>query len=278
MKLKYLGTAAAEGLPALFCECKQCVKARELGGKNIRTRSQALIDDRLLIDFPPDTYMHFILHNVPMNKIKNCLITHSHEDHLYADEIKLRNPGYSHLYEDNSPFVFYADDAAKNKLDAFILNGEKLRELSRVEKITPYIAFDVDGYTVHPLRASHDEKSDPLVYIIEKDGKSIFYANDTSELNEEAMTYLKNYAKPISLISLDCTAAGLDWEWFGHFSYERCKKVRDEFFKIGIADENTVFVLHHFSHNGPYSVYDDFTDIAKKDGFLVSYDGMEIEI
>ncbi len=39
MKLKYLGTAAAEGIPALFCNCKHCASARELSGKNIRTRS-----------------------------------------------------------------------------------------------------------------------------------------------------------------------------------------------------------------------------------------------
>ncbi len=49
MKIKYLGTAAAEGIPAIFCECKICKKARELGGKNIRTRSQALINDDLFI-------------------------------------------------------------------------------------------------------------------------------------------------------------------------------------------------------------------------------------
>ena len=51
MKIQYLGTAAAEGIPAIFCDCKTCQKARKLGGKEIRTRSQAIIDDRLLIDF-----------------------------------------------------------------------------------------------------------------------------------------------------------------------------------------------------------------------------------
>ena len=33
MKLQYLGTAAAEGWPALFCNCSACIKAKELGGK-----------------------------------------------------------------------------------------------------------------------------------------------------------------------------------------------------------------------------------------------------
>ena len=60
MELTYLGTAAAEGFPAMFCNCAHCREARALGGKNIRTRSQALVNDDLLIDFPADTYMHFL--------------------------------------------------------------------------------------------------------------------------------------------------------------------------------------------------------------------------
>jgi len=40
MKFQYLGTAAAEGWPALFCNCDNCEKARKAGGKNIRIRTQ----------------------------------------------------------------------------------------------------------------------------------------------------------------------------------------------------------------------------------------------
>ena len=33
MKLKYFGTAAAEGWPGLFCSCPTCEEARRLGEK-----------------------------------------------------------------------------------------------------------------------------------------------------------------------------------------------------------------------------------------------------
>ncbi len=52
MKLTYLGTAAAEGWPAVFCNCPCCRQARVLGGKDIRTRSQALVNEDLLLDLP----------------------------------------------------------------------------------------------------------------------------------------------------------------------------------------------------------------------------------
>ena len=45
MEFTYLGTAAAEGWPAVFCRCKYCLEAQRLGGKNIRTRSQAIINE-----------------------------------------------------------------------------------------------------------------------------------------------------------------------------------------------------------------------------------------
>ena len=85
MKLKFLGTAAAEAAPALFCDCDYCEKARKAGGKNIRTRSQSVINDELLIDFPADTYLHVLHQGLPLHKIYHCIITHSHQDHFYMD-------------------------------------------------------------------------------------------------------------------------------------------------------------------------------------------------
>lgn len=82
MKFQYLGTAAAEGIPAIFCQCENCEKIRKKGGKNIRTRSQAIINDDLLIDFNADSYIHFLNNNIDTSKIKYCLITHTHSDHF----------------------------------------------------------------------------------------------------------------------------------------------------------------------------------------------------
>lgn len=275
MKLKYLGTAAAEGVPAVFCECENCKKVRALGGRNIRTRSQALIDDTLLIDFPADTYLHYLMHNFPLNKIKSCLITHSHEDHLYPDDIKMRKKGFSHLADD-APLTFYSDrsgyDMIRTVTDKFV-NNEAAAVLIKL-----FEPFEVEGYTVTALRAAHAEKSSPVVYIIEKDGKSIFYSNDTSEYPEESMAYLKAYGKPMDLISLDCTEAASHVTYVGHMDLWRCAALREKLKEMGVADENTVFVLNHFSHNGTHVAYDEFKDIAEKEGFIVSYDGLELEV
>lgn len=100
MKLQYFGTAAAEGWPALFCDCDACRRAKAAGGRNIRTRSQALIDDRLLIDFPADTYLHVLHYGLDLNRVDAVIVTHAHEDHFYPKELGNRRNGFAHLPED----------------------------------------------------------------------------------------------------------------------------------------------------------------------------------
>ena len=58
MKIKILGSGGGEAYPATFCACEHCNAARRAGGKSIRTLSQTLINDDLLIDFPADTAEH----------------------------------------------------------------------------------------------------------------------------------------------------------------------------------------------------------------------------
>ena len=45
----------------------------------------------------------------------------------------------------------------------------------------------------------------------------------------------------------------------------------------GYLLNDTVYVANHFTHNGGVT-YDEMLPVAEKYGFLVSYDGMEVEI
>ena len=47
MNIRFLGTAAAEGIPGIFCQCPACRAARAAGGRELRTRSGAIVDGRL---------------------------------------------------------------------------------------------------------------------------------------------------------------------------------------------------------------------------------------
>ncbi|MBE6580904.1 MAG: hypothetical protein E7650_04715 [Ruminococcaceae bacterium] len=275
MKLQYLGTAAAEGIPGIFCECETCKKALALGGRHIRTRSQAVIDDALLIDLPADTYLHYLQHRFPLYAIKQCLITHSHADHLYPLELEMIKRGYAHL-ADHSPLHIYADVDGYNQIRA-VVKAFDISEI-KLHMLRLNTPFAVGDYTVTALRAAHDRSSSPVVYIIEKDGKSLFYSNDTSEYPAESQAYLRTLQKPLDLISLDCTEACNTHTYEGHLTLSRCVTLRDELLRMGAADAHTKFILNHFSHNGKNVSYDEFAPLAAAEGFDISYDGMTVEI
>ncbi len=275
MKIKYLGTAAAEGVPAIFCQCENCRKSRELGGRNIRTRSQALIDDAILIDFPADTYMHYLTYNFPLDKIKTCIITHSHSDHLYPADLEMRTDVFSHI-KDKEALTFYS---AKSGYDMVmeLVDRYNMQDDVNAVLIKPLVSFEAEGYAITPIPATHDAASSPVVFLIEKEGKSVLYSNDTSEYPEEGWEYLAKLNKSIGVVSMDCTEGENHTTYDGHLNIWRVIEMRKRMLELGIAYDKTVFILNHFSHNGGNVVYDDFIKTAKDNNFLVSYDGMEYE-
>lgn len=277
MKLQYLGTAAYEGIPAIFCECDNCVNARKMGGKNIRTRSQALLDDRLLIDLPADTYAHFLKYQVPLHKISACLITHSHTDHLYTGDFEARKDGFSHI-KNGKPFTVYGGKAVYEKSSDAILRSRVSFNDLRAFLVNPFVPFDADGYKVTALNATHDPNSSPYVYLIEKDGKAMLYSHDTSSYPQDSWDYLRDCGVKIDLVSLDCTHCETEYNpWPGHMNLWQCADMREELNRIGVCNADTKFVLNHFTHNAKHCLYDEFITAAQKENFVVSYDGMVIE-
>ena len=276
MKIKILGTAAAEGFPAMFCECEHCEKARRLGGKNLRTRSQALIDDTLLIDFGPDTLFHTMFYGLDLTKVTDLLITHSHRDHLYVSDFENRKKGYC-IIKNKKPLNVYGTAASVNKINGLYENNSDLNDVLNTNIIESFKTYKIGEYTVIPLKANHSAQTDPVVYIIQKSGKTFLYSTDTGRYLTETIEFLRGWMGHIDAIAIDCTAILLkNWREH-HMGVDTDVEQIEELKSIGVVDENTKVYLHHFSHNGG-EVYDDLVPIAAEYGFLVTYDGMEFEI
>ena len=286
MRLHYLGTAAAEACPALFCRCPQCELARRVKGKEIRTRSGAIIDGKIKLDFGPDSYLHALKYGYNWADVHTLLITHSHEDHFDLTEILCRREVCAHLPEGEAPMTVYGNEAVISALSG------RAGGMIRLQTVQAFEAFDAEGYTVTPLQAVHMvpgkgkneysvlflgeevlRQENALFYMIEKDGKRILYAHDTDEFSDADMEFLKG--KRLDLVSMDCTNGYLDLSYIGHMGANDNLRMKEKLISIGAADENTVFVANHFSHNGLKS----FSEMeAILPGFAVAYDGMEITV
>lgn len=272
MKIQFLGTAAAEGMPAVFCNCAFCREARRLGGKNIRTRSQALIDDQLLIDLPADTYMHFLMNGIEGDRISHLLITHSHEDHLYPDELEMRCSWYAHDLRVKELKVFCGEGAYR-KIGC--LNGQG--KGVAVERLAHFESVSFDGYTVTALPARHYPGDGAQFYVIEGE-KTILYAHDTGYFFEEVFDFLQKKGFRFDLVSLDCTNVDIPIpDDGGHMGLDNIGRVLSRLEKMGAVDENTVKVINHFSHNAN-PLHHVLEERVKELGYMVSWDGMSIEL
>lgn len=285
MKLTYLGTAAAEGVPALFCRCDFCRYARKAGGREIRTRAGALLDGKIKLDFGPDSYKHELDHGLDYSEIHSVLITHTHEDHLDVDDIAHRRPTSAHFPEGEPPMIVYGSEAVGAMLSR--VHSPWLA----FKRVKPFEPVDVEGYRVTALEAVHcmsraepptwpvvfegvarGRAEEAMFYLIEKDGKSLLYAHDTDEFTPADMDFLAG--RKIDLISLDCTNGRLELEYIGHMGATENRRMREKLIANGAADGHTIFVANHFSHNGLLP-YDELQALLP--GFLVAYDDMTVE-
>lgn len=275
MKLKYYGTAAAEGIPGLFCNCRVCQNALKVRGKEVKTRSQALLDGKILIDFPPDTYLHILNYGLDLRGVYHCIITHSHQDHLLVSDYWCRIKGIANDIEEKPMHIYLTNAGYESALGFF--GADVVGTRLHFHKITPFEAFDIEDYHIIPLAANHDPKSDPVIYIIEHDGKTLLYGNDTGLFPKATWEYLESYRGRFDYVSLDCTGMLLKNWRDSHMGLDTNEELYAKMTEMGLCDQNTVAYVNHFSHNG-LATHEELVVEAKKRGFGVTYDGFEIEI
>ena len=276
MKIKIFGTAAAEGFPAMFCECEHCNRARKSGGRNLRTRSQALVDDTLLIDFGPDTLSHTLYGGLDLTKVTDLLITHNHCDHLLTNDFENRKDGYCQI-KNKKPLNIYATTPAIEKIGELCSADKKISEALILNEVTPFNKYKIGRYTVYPLKADHDPQTAPVFYLISNGEKNLLYATDTGRFPKETVDFLRDLKIKTDIIFIDCTAILLTGWSKSHMGLDTNILQIEELKQIGVVDNNTKVVLHHFSHNGG-ATYDELVPIAARYGFLVSFDGMIMEV
>lgn len=275
MEIQYLGTAAAEGWPAVFCDCDICRRARKLGGKELRTRTQAIVDGKILIDFPPDTYTHALKYSLQLGQIQHLLVTHSHMDHFFPVELIHRHEHFGHNVK-GMLHVYGNETVERAFYDAVLIDRFKmhpLEEAVRFIKLEPFADFMADGYHITPVLADHDKRENCFIYIIEKDGKCLLYGHDTGiNLSQEAWNCI--FSHKYDLVSLDATMGKkqIDGYHMGLPDDLTFVKMLEE---RGCIHHNTIKVMNHFSHNGGMT-HEQLEAFGKEHGMIASYDGMKV--
>lgn len=275
MKIKYLGTAAAEAVPAFFCTCKTCMEARKTLGKDVRSRTQTLINDDLIIDYPPDTFMHITKYNIDLYKIHHFLITHVHEDHFLPEEFDYVGAPGAKNPDDFPKFHMYASDELIPKWNSRMKNT---RDELVIHTLNAYEPVKILDYEVTPIKARHSTDN-PFNYFISDGEKTIAYLIDTGLPFDETYDYIKKNNVKFDMITFDCTAGALEeYSYYGHLCLGQIKKIVEKLKEIGAVTDKTVKIVNHFSHNGLNINYEENHEKFEREGYIMTYDGMEINI
>ncbi len=271
MKVQLLGTGAAEGVPAPYCHCSNCEEVRKRREKNIRRRTAALINDDLCIDFGPDVYTAFENIGYDAEKLRYLLITHSHFDHFYPENLEIRGKRY--LNEEPPIMEVMGNSATFLRLSMLGYTDEELQIIRRVPQIGAWQYVGL--YKIMPIPANHaHDLGDALNYCVKRDHKCLLYATDTGRYPEETFEIIKGLR--FDLVILDATNYYCKSSR-NHLAKEDVLWMISVFKENGNVDNQTKIILTHFSHTGSKDhrfMEEDMRDLKVMPGF----DGMEITI
>ncbi|MGN0172145.1 MAG: MBL fold metallo-hydrolase [Acutalibacteraceae bacterium] len=278
MKLQYMGTAAAEAFPAIFCHCDACNRARALGGKNIRLRSGLIVNDTVMIDFCPDAAALAIRLGLDLGSVRDLFVTHSHGDHFDVQDLFMRSvPVFCHLGDDKNvpPLHVHANDGCRQALDAYAaLEGayDGFLDVQPLTYFEPHTAEN--GLTFTYLPANHKPDEQAGIYFFTDGRVQAVYAHDTGVFPQETMAFLKQ--KLLDFISLDC-CYGKNSNRNGHMGMPQNREMVAALRDAGALKDTATVVVNHFSHNCG-QLHEELEAEVKDDGFVVAFDGMTVEL
>lgn len=282
MKFTFLGTAAANAFPEAFCHCENCVGARKLGGRSLRKRSSALINDDLLIDMGPDIMVAAQMHHCPLTNVRYCLQTHAHADHLDPSHFLSRSPGFGVI---GAPKLhFYASPASLRKTvetferdlsaDSLLDPDTRARLNLDLHPIEPWQSLNIGPYWVTAIPANHDYGVESLLYSIQFEEQRIFYGTDTAALPEETWQGFQQHKLRFDLVVLDHTYGpnepGSD-HLSAHQLIEHLTRMREDDL---LSDRARVFATHIAHQGNP--PHPQLAAFAAEHGYEIAYDGLVV--
>lgn len=251
MKIKFLGTSAGWPLPRLGCNDKICTSKDQ---RDTRTRSQALVNNFLLLDAGPETYTHLKNSQVDPTKIKYAAITHEHLDHTFGLW------DLSHIYTGKGrlkPKIFIHPRTLSKIRFMFFPNEYEITEIEASKK------FYINDLWLTFLPVNHTKYSS-FGILVEERNKKIFWAPDFKTLPLETSQQIRG----AELLIID--GSELKVKTAGHETIE-------EGIALGkkIQAKNTYFV--HIGHRTlPHKELEDFVQKEGGKNSHIAYDGLEV--
>lgn len=268
MRVQLLGTGGAEGIPAFFEPSRVSRHAREHGGKDVRSRSCALINDDLKIDLGPDSWHQIARYGVDATQWSAIVYTHSHEDHFCPSELQYAL--YPFTGEYFAPFTIYGNaEIARLIWERY---PEWPLEIVETKSFEP---FQHGLYTITPLKAYHKLDEDAHNLLISDGAKTLLYATDTGIWQPETWEFMQG--KTVDAAIVECTEGKARTPYYGHMDIHDCAQFVAKLRDLGcLSPASPVFTTHH-GHLGDCT-HEELEMALCPKGIQPGFDGLTFEV
>ena len=254
-ELYFLGTCACDFSKRLETDLKECFD------KDARRSSAMMIGENYLIDCGVHTCESLAIAKFDIEKITDIFITHLHRDHFNSSNIANIGKGRT------TPLrLWVREDAALPEIEGVEIKRMKL-----------FKEYNIGAMKVTSIPANHDPAVSPQHFIIEKDGKKLFYGCDGGWFLNETYNALRG-AK-LDMAVLDATVGDYEGDFRAaeHNSIPMIRLLLPSLRTIGAIDESTAIYLSHIAPSLHVS-HAKTVEIAKAFGAHVAYDGLALEL
>jgi phosphoribosyl 1,2-cyclic phosphate phosphodiesterase len=289
MEIVFLGTAGAEGIPATYCRCTYCMRVRQGGGKDQRTRAAIRIGEHYQIDFGPDTAWQLHREGLDIFELEHILITHTHDDHFHFEEIVKKSLAAE---TNEKPLHIYLSIPAKAYLERILFtfasqiededSEEAFLQCYQLHGLEYFQRYQVGVLELETVKGSHlaeGEQQFSLNYLIHlPNGQRLLYAVDTGYYLDDSWAFLAN--RQADIVIMDCTWPGktrADERPFGHHDGRSFIRTLERMQSIGfIGNGGRIFATHIDPHQGLFhdEIQTFFDSSPHK--VTVAYDGLRI--
>ena len=291
MKLVFLGTGAAEGIPGFRCMCLVCSEARIKKGKYIRQNSAVFLQSsgriNVLIDMPPQIKPLLEKNRINDAGLDVILLTHFHIDHTGGIFSLIESKQSSGHVPGGRPAAVYMPEDCYKTISESIYAGQpdiflydysayySLNILKHLEKT------DISGLKIQALDTNHllrhsgssggpgnSVRRECHGYLFSENGKNTAYMTDASpELPESTIGILKEAG--LDCLIYECTFGQSPDKRGGHTDHEGVLQIKEI-----LKPER--MIITHISHRN--FGHEKLTDYMAGYGIETAWDGMRITV
>jgi phosphoribosyl 1,2-cyclic phosphate phosphodiesterase len=183
----------------------------------------------------------------------------------------MRKSPFSHLQGEKILRIF-ANEKVVERIRGYGLEGKVTMIETKI--LRPFYEVEMEEYRVKALRADHQFGEECLIFLIKNEGKTILWGTDTGFFPEDTWEALIDERLDVAILD---TTSGPHSSPRYHMGIPEVVKTKERMLKEGIADEKTIFISTHFSHNGGF-LQEELERALEPFGIMPAYDGFKIEI